>query len=63
LRQLDLPALLIWGQHDAITAPAEAHLRSIFRNPAPTVWVNAGHFIQEDAGVEVAHRIAAALAK
>jgi haloalkane dehalogenase len=57
LRQLDLPVLLIWGKHDAITAPAEAHLRSIFRNVVPTAWFNAGHFIQEEAGLEAAERI------
>jgi haloalkane dehalogenase len=57
LRQLELPVLLIWGRHDAITAPAEAHLRSIFRNVAPTEWLNAGHFIPEEAGPEVASRI------
>lgn len=62
LRQLHLPVLLIWGKHDAITAPGEAHLRSIFRNAAPTVWLDAGHFIQEDAGAEAAQRIAAASA-
>jgi len=57
LRQLELPALLVWGKQDAITAPAEAHLRSIFRNLSDTVWVNAGHFLQEDAGPEVAEHI------
>jgi haloalkane dehalogenase len=59
LRELDLPALLVWGKQDAITAPAEAHLRSIFRNLGETVWVNAGHFIQEDAGPEAAEHILA----
>jgi haloalkane dehalogenase len=57
LRQLDVPVLLIWGKHDKITAAAEPHLRSIFRNLAPTIWLDAGHFIQEDAGTEVAQRI------
>ena len=57
LRRLDVPVLLIWGRHDAITAPAEAHLRSIFRQAPSTVWLDAGHFIQEDAGPEVAARI------
>ena len=57
LRKLELPALLVWGKQDAITAPSEAHLRSIFRNLSETVWVNAGHFVQEDAGPEVAEHI------
>ncbi len=59
LRTLDIAVLLIWGKLDDITAPSEAHLRSIFRNAAPTIWVEgAGHFIQEDAGQEVAAHIA-----
>ncbi len=57
LRKLELPVLLIWGKKDAITAPSEAHLRTIFQNCGPTVWLDAGHFIQEDAGSEVAARI------
>ena len=59
LRHLDTPALLIWGKHDAITAPSEKHLHSIFRRAAPTIWADAGHFIQEDAGPEVAAHILA----
>jgi haloalkane dehalogenase len=58
LKTLDLPVLLPWGAEDAITAPAEAHLRSIFKNVAPKVMIaGAGHFIQEDAGEEVALEI------
>jgi len=58
LKTLDLPALLIWGEADAITAPAEPFLRSIFKNVAPRVTIpGAGHFIQEDAGEEVAGHI------
>ena len=58
LKTLDLPVLLPWGSEDAITAPAEAHLRSIFRKAAPPVSIQgAGHFLQEDAGEEVAKHI------
>lgn len=58
LKTLEIPVLLPWGSEDAITAPAEAHLRSIFRNVAPPVSVaGAGHFIQEDAGEELADLI------
>jgi haloalkane dehalogenase len=58
LKTLDLPVLLPWGELDAITAPAEPFLRSFFRNVAPPLWIRgAGHFIQEDAGEEVAGHI------
>ncbi len=58
LRTLTLPVFLPWGAEDAITAPAEAHLRLIFQNVAPPLSIKgAGHFIQEDAGEEVAGRI------
>ena len=58
LKKLELPVLLPWGAEDAITAPAEKHLRSIFKNVAPSISIKgAGHFIQEDAGEEVAELI------
>ena len=58
LKTLDLPVLLPWADGDPITAPAEPHLRSIFKNVAPRIVVEgAGHFIQEDAGEEVAGHI------
>jgi len=58
LKTLDLPVLLPWSSDDPITAPGEAHLRSIFKNTAPKiVVVGAGHFIQEDAGEEVVRHI------
>ena len=59
LATLDLPVLLPWGAEDAITAPAEPFLRKLFKNVAPPLSiVGAGHFIQEDAGEEVAEKIA-----
>ncbi len=58
LKKLDLPVLLPWAAEDPITAPAEKFLRSIFKNAAPPLTVErAGHFIQEDAGEEVALHI------
>jgi haloalkane dehalogenase len=53
-----LRALLIWSGDDPITARAERHVRSLFKNVAPPVTIpGAGHFIQEDAGEEVAGHI------
>ena len=58
LKILDLPVLLPWADGDPITGPAQAHLRSIFKNVAPPLVIEgAGHFIQEDAGEEVARHI------
>lgn len=55
---VDLPVLLPWADSDPITASGEAQLRSIFRNCADPLPVRgAGHFIQEDAGEEVAVHI------
>ena len=58
LRELDLPVFLAWGEEDPITRAAEPWLREIFRNTAPAHWVSgAGHFVQEEAGEEIAGRI------
>jgi haloalkane dehalogenase len=58
LRELDLPVFMAWGDADPIMHSAEAMLRGIFRNAAPTLWIQgAGHFIQEDAGEEVATKL------
>ena len=58
LKTLDIPTFLPWGDSDPITAPSQQHLASIFKNATICEPVNnAGHFIQEDAGEEVAKRI------
>jgi haloalkane dehalogenase len=58
LRTLELPVLLPWSEGDPITRAAEAQLRAVFRNVAPPLLIaSAGHFIQEDAGEEVAGHI------
>ena len=55
LRRLEIPVLLPWGGADPITAPAETQLRAMFRNAAsPLRYEAAGHFIQEEAGEQVA---------
>jgi haloalkane dehalogenase len=58
LRTLDLPVLLPWAGGDPITRGGEGGMRLIFRNCAsPLPIATAGHFIQEDAGKEVAQHI------
>jgi haloalkane dehalogenase len=58
LKTLDLPVLLPWSDGDPITGPWESHLRAIFRNVAPPLVIEgAGHFLQEDAGEQVAAKI------
>ncbi len=58
LKTLDIPTFLPWGDSDPITAPSQKHLASILKNVTiPEPIQNAGHFIQEDAGEEVAKRI------
>lgn len=58
LKTLDLPVLLLWGENDQITRGGVMALGAIFRNAAPPITImGAGHFIQEDAGEEVAKHI------
>ena len=52
------PVLLPWADGDPITREGESVLRGIFSNCAPPLTIpGAGHFIQEDAGEEVAEHI------
>ena len=56
---LGIPALLIWGGRDEVTPSWEPHLREILRPARETLLIeSAGHFIQEEAGAEVAKEIA-----
>jgi haloalkane dehalogenase len=58
LRTLDLPVFIAWGEEDPITRPAESMLRGVFKNAAATLWIRgAGHFLQEDAGEEIAAKL------
>ena len=58
LRTLDLPVLLPWSDGDPVTRPWESQLRAIFRNVAPSLVIaGAGHFLQEDAGEQIAVHI------
>ena len=58
LKNLNLPVLLPWADQDPITGPWEAALRKLFRKVAPPLTIKgAGHFLQEDAGEEIAGHI------
>ena len=58
LKTLDVPVLLAFGDGDPNTRGADKVLGSIFHNTAPPITVKgAGHFIQEDAGEEIAGHI------
>jgi len=58
LKTLELPVLLPWADSDPITGAWEAGLRKIFKNVAPPLPIKgAGHFLQEDAGEEIAGHI------
>ena len=52
------PVLLPWADSDPITGAWEEHVRSIFQHVAPPLPIaHAGHFLQEDAGEEIAGHI------
>jgi len=58
LKTLDLPVLLPWGDADPVLGKFEPALRAMFRNVAPPLTISgAGHFLQEDAGEEIATHI------
>ena len=58
LKTLELPVLLPWADQDPITGPWEPFLRKLFKNVAPKLTIRgAGHFLQEDAGEEIARHI------
>lgn len=58
LSALDLPVLLPWADSDPVTGGWEGSLRGLFRNVAPPLTItDAGHFLQEDAGEEIAGHI------
>ncbi len=54
------PALVVWGDSDPIFAPRVAQsIARLVPGAGPPQLVHAGHFVQEDAGVEVAARVRA----
>ncbi len=63
LKSLDLPVLLPWGDADPVLGKGEPAMRALFRNVAPPLTISgAGHFIQEDAGEDIATHIRAWMA-
>jgi haloalkane dehalogenase len=62
LRELDRPALIAFGDSDPITAAMAPILQRTLPGAAGRehpVIANAGHFLQEDAGPELAERVVA----
>jgi len=59
LAELDIPVLLLWGEQELILAPGLPDFEQLFRNTTTELVPGASHFIQEDAGAEVARRILA----
>jgi haloalkane dehalogenase len=58
LKTLDIPVLPVAGENDPITSGTVRALQRVFKIISPVVTIkNAGHFIQEDAGEEVALKI------
>jgi haloalkane dehalogenase len=58
LKEMDIPTLLFWGDKDEITKQGVFSLRSVFKQAnEPIVIKDAGHFIQEDKGEEIARQI------
>jgi haloalkane dehalogenase len=58
LGTLDIPVQLFIGDKDDITKIGIHMLKAIFKNATePVIYKDAGHFIQEDAGEEVAAQI------
>ena len=58
LGESNLPALLLWGARDAVTAPWMKDLRKILRQPDWERIEDAGRFLPEDKGEQIAARIA-----
>jgi haloalkane dehalogenase len=64
LSKLKIPTFMIWGEQDGVSAVWEPQLRKLLRPSEATIMIkDAGHFIQEDAGSEVAEHIASWLAR
>jgi haloalkane dehalogenase len=58
LKTMDIPVRLFYGDKDAITKLGIIMLKGIFKNAnEPIVYKDANHFIQEDAGEDLAAEI------
>lgn len=57
-RQADKPALILWGDKDvAFRAKERKRFEEIFSNSKTRILKGAGHFIQEDAPIEISKAI------
>jgi len=64
LSELEIPTFMVWGEQDPVSTLWEPQLRKLLRPAEATVMLkHAGHFIQEDAGGEVAKHIASWMAR
>ena len=60
LAEWEKPAFVLFGDEDPITGPGRDALRETIPTASgqPDVWIEgAGHFLQEEAGEEVAEHI------
>ncbi len=64
LARLDVPTLILWGEHDDYAPVAAAHrLKREIPDADLVILADAGHFVQEDAPQRVAREIGSFLAR
>ncbi|WP_246988311.1 haloalkane dehalogenase [Halorientalis marina] len=57
IQEWQKPALVLFSDGDVITAPGQTQLRELIPNAESETVTDAGHFLQENKGEEVAERI------
>lgn len=64
LRRSTLPALIVWGEADVVFPPPFAHrFKELLPHARGPLWVNGGHFLQEDSPEEIVRHIVDFLAE
>ena len=56
IKELDIPAEIVWGMKDPILAKTLPMMKNNFPN-APVIETSAGHFLQEEVPVEIAEAL------